>query len=69
MTCPKCEGKLTVVDSRSDCDAVYRKRRCLACNYRFYTEEVESKDAGLMFHSILNEYNKKRKMKGSKQNA
>lgn len=42
MTCPKCEGKTTVVRSLKDCESVHRKRRCLSCNHIFYTEEYES---------------------------
>ena len=69
MTCPKCDGNAIVVDSKSDCDAVYRKRKCAVCNYTFYTEEVESIDAQRLFNRLSNEYRKERKKKGSKQNA
>ena len=41
MTCPVCGEKTTVVYSRSDCESVRRRRRCLKCNYRFTTEEYE----------------------------
>ncbi len=39
MTCPKCEGKSTVINTAVDVDEVVRLRRCLSCNYRFYTAE------------------------------
>jgi transcriptional regulator NrdR family protein len=32
-----CDGKTTVVETRG----TFRRRRCLACGGRFYTEEVE----------------------------
>lgn len=44
MTCPVCgECKQTgVVDSRSECDAVYRWRKCNECGYRFKTVELDA---------------------------
>lgn len=39
MTCPNCNGKNKVIDSRSDEDTVYRKRKCDDCGHIFYTEE------------------------------
>lgn len=41
MTCPICGGETKVVDSRSELDCVYRRRRCLDCEYRFTTREIE----------------------------
>ena len=42
MTCPLCGGKSKVYDSISDCDAIYRKRKCLECNHVWFTDECES---------------------------
>lgn len=42
MTCPICGGRTTVEGSRSDCDAVYRRRRCKECSHLFHTTEEES---------------------------
>ncbi len=42
MTCPKCDGKTTVRDSKADCESVHRERKCLNCGYIFYTEEYEA---------------------------
>ncbi len=40
MNCPNCNHrKLTIYDSRHTQETVMRKRRCLACEYRFYTVE------------------------------
>lgn len=42
MTCPVCGEATTVVTTRRECDAVYRYRKCKACDYTFYTAETES---------------------------
>lgn len=42
MTCPICGGVSKVYDSISDCEAVYRKRKCLECNHIWFTDEYES---------------------------
>ena len=41
MTCPICGEKTLVIDSASDCECVYRKRKCVKCNYKFITTEYE----------------------------
>lgn len=41
MECPECGGKTVVVNSRKYAGAVYRKRKCTKCNYRFFSEEME----------------------------
>ena len=48
MTCPVCGGETRVVDSATDCERVYRKRRCVHCAYAFTTTEQESKDSTLL---------------------
>ena len=48
MTCPVCGGKTTVFNSVSDCERVYRRRKCLECNYKFTTTEVESDDKQML---------------------
>lgn len=43
MICPKCEYKKTkVLESRSVEEGQFRKRKCLKCNYEFFTEEYEA---------------------------
>lgn len=42
MTCPICGGKTLVSYTVTDCDAVYRWRKCRECNHGFYTTECES---------------------------
>ena len=41
MTCPICGEKTRVIDSRPDCESVFRKRECVECGYRFATIEYE----------------------------
>jgi len=43
VTCPKCGGDTTVADSRRSeaGDSVRRRRRCLECNFRFSTLEID----------------------------
>lgn len=42
MTCPVCRGKTRVLDTRSDYDAVYRRRKCKECGYTMTTTEYEN---------------------------
>lgn len=42
MTCPVCGGESRIYDTISDCEAVYRKRKCLDCNHVWFTDEYES---------------------------
>lgn len=44
MTCPICGEATKVVNSASDCEAVYRLRRCVECRYEFLTTEFEGDD-------------------------
>lgn len=48
MTCPVCGGKTTVIDSASDCESVYRRRKCIECAYKFITTESESNDRHML---------------------
>lgn len=43
MKCPKCDSdNISVIDSRSDNDAIRRRRECQGCQFRFTTfERVE----------------------------
>ena len=41
MTCPKCNESTKVVDSRIELDAVWRRRECQSCGYRFNTTEID----------------------------
>ena len=59
MTCPVCGGKSKVCDSISDCETVYRKRKCLDCNYIWFTDECESD--GIYFKEYAS--NRRRKYK------
>lgn len=41
MTCPICEERTKVVDTVHCPDRDYRKHKCPACGYTFFTEELE----------------------------
>ena len=60
MDCPVCGGATTVKDSRGDCEAVYRRRRCLDCNHEFYTAEYEHPDAGPLLRALYSAYQAER---------
>jgi len=42
MNCPKCEGQTKVIDTAAVYDSVIRRRECLSCGQRFFTEELEA---------------------------
>ena len=39
MKCPNCEGKLYVIDTRSDLGVTYRRKRCGDCERTYVTVE------------------------------
>ena len=43
MNCPRCGGKVGVIDSvhNTDENEIYRKRKCKDCELIFYTAEYE----------------------------
>lgn len=41
MTCPECNRKTHIVETRFDDDSVRRRRECRECGYRFTTLEVD----------------------------
>ena len=49
MTCPVCGEKTTVINSASDCECVYRRRKCVVCGHRFTTTEQESNDTRILY--------------------
>lgn len=63
MTCPVCGGKTRVLDSRSDCEGVYRRRKCVECGYSLYTTEYESDGSRLkeLDRQIMNKRNRSRR--------
>lgn len=67
MTCPVCGGKSHVYDSVSDCEAVFRQRKCLECNYSWYTSEYESD--GVFFKEYANNRRRKYKHKRGSQHG
>lgn len=42
MKCPMCgSDNIRTADSRSDLDSVVRRKKCLVCNHRWYTIEID----------------------------
>lgn len=41
MTCPNCNQKTKVIDSKTDEDSTERRRECTFCGYRFTTVEID----------------------------
>ena len=41
MTCPVCNGKTKILETRSDNESINRRRECLRCGYRFSTVEMD----------------------------
>ena len=39
MVCPKCSGKVGVIDNVNVVNDIYRKRRCVDCKHVFFTAE------------------------------
>ena len=48
MTCPICGERTLVINSASDCECVYRRRRCVECQHTFTTTEQESNDTKIL---------------------
>lgn len=58
MTCPVCGEKSLVIDSRGDCEVIYRKRVCIECGHDFYTEERENRDTKDDYREFCREYHR-----------
>ena len=41
MTCPVCNAKTKILETRSDAESINRRRQCLRCGYRFSTVEMD----------------------------
>jgi len=42
IKCPMCgSDNIKTVDSRSDLDSIVRRKKCLVCNHRWYTIEID----------------------------
>lgn len=56
MTCPKCGGKLLVVDTRHDTkeNETYRQKECASCHTYIYSVEYEvfAKDVQQIWNSL-----------------
>lgn len=65
MTCPVCGGHTAVVDSRTDCEQVVRRRKCDSCGRAIYTSELESEDAKENFKRLSLEAQRRCKLRKS----
>ena len=61
MICPICEGDTTVAYTVKDVDAIHRRRVCKACNYAFYTTELELKTSHADFRELFKTLEKRYK--------
>ena len=66
MTCPVCGGKTKIMRTLVDYETVQRKRKCLECNHKFFTEECEVA-SGARYREIDCELRKKRYLKKIKE--
>lgn len=69
MTCPECGGVSGVSYTISDCDGVYRRRKCKECNYIFYTTESDSDGSDLLRLEKLNREERKKHNKNYNKNT
>lgn len=53
MECPECDNRTRVLDSRRYAGAVYRKRECKTCHFRFWTEELEIEEDSQMIREMM----------------
>lgn len=65
MTCEKCGGVTTVTASVPDIDSVYRRRKCVKCQHKFITVEMQSYDD--KDKSTLYELMNRRRRKGGEK--
>lgn len=67
MTCPYCDAKTIVHDSRDLGDHVVRERLCLECGERFYTEEVDSETAEEELRAFRRDISRTRRSRARKE--
>lgn len=67
MDCPSCDAKTTVFETAKYEGDVYRKRRCLTCDYQFVTRETRTTDTEKMFDAFYQRGVKYRNRKRGKK--
>lgn len=61
MTCPVCGGQTKITDVMMDVDCVSRERKCLSCDFKFYTTETDDPAARAEILRRHREHNQQRK--------
>ena len=59
VTCPNCNGNVSVVDVKHIGDETHRRKKCKACGYVFYTLEIVADD-GAEYNVARRDYDNKR---------
>jgi transcriptional regulator NrdR family protein len=60
MTCPECGGKTRILRTIKQCDVNYRRRKCIDCDYIFFTTETEAKNSRFEYYDAQNDEMKSR---------
>lgn len=63
MNCPICGGRTRVVDCRSESDKVYRRRRCVECEYLTHTTEASSEESRIALNRLQSEQKRQNLLK------
>lgn len=60
MICPKCGGKISVVQTiqNKETNETYRRKKCMFCRYLFYTIEYEIEHDEHIKKELNNLFNK-----------
>ena len=66
ITCPICGSEARVRGSESNCEATYRRRKCVDCGYVIYTEEAECKGAKAEYYEAKHKHVKEYKQRMKK---
>ena len=59
--CPNCDGRVKITESRRLDYNIYRKCKCLKCNFVFFTKESISDDAQDAINTFHREYYRNRR--------
>lgn len=65
MLCPNCNGEIQVQETINQSRFTYRQKKCLNCNFKFYTKEAvcEESEAAPLFREWIRERGRKLRAK------